>query len=94
MLIFHGLDHPGSIHPLVQINESAIHGDPGTGFETRFVNGVDKGDFSCGNCHYFVDGNACMQEDMKRMSKRPKHPNGNVVVDALDCCEYVSRVGK
>lgn len=76
------------------INESAIKGEPGTGFEPRIVGGVDKGPFECFNCEYFKNGNACNQEDMKKNSKKPRHANGMVVVSGPDCCEYVERLGK
>lgn len=79
---------------LVQINQSEIKGEPGTGFEKR----SNKGPFECGNCKYFSMKNghpgACNQEDMMRKSKQPRWPDGTVVIDALDCCEYVDRIGK
>jgi hypothetical protein len=72
------------------INISAIHGEEGTGFEKD----NNKGEFECGNCRYFANGNACTQKDMKAKSKQPRHPNGDVVVDEEDCCEFVDRIGK
>jgi hypothetical protein len=76
--------------PLVQINAAAVKGEPGTGFEKRAA----KGPFECGNCHYFKNGNACHEENMKKKSKQPRHKDGSVVVAADDCCEYVERVGR
>ena len=73
------------------INVSALKGEDRTGFEKR----GNKGPFECGNCEYFIRGeHACNQEDMKKYSKQPKWPNGTVVVDATDCCEYIERTGK
>lgn len=71
------------------INVKALKGEEGTGFEKR----GSKGPFQCSNCTYFVGGNACNQEDMKKLSKQPKWPDGTVVVDGPDCCEYVERKG-
>jgi hypothetical protein len=76
--------------PLVQINQSAIKGEPGTGFEKR----AGKGPFECGNCGYFKNGDACTQKDMKAKSKQPRHKNGDVIVAADDCCEFIERIGK
>jgi hypothetical protein len=72
------------------INLAAIRGEAGTGFEKAGT----KGEFECGNCHYFKNGNACVQKDMKEKSKEPRHPNGDVVVAEEDCCEYVDRIGQ
>jgi len=72
------------------INVKALKGEEGTGFEKR----GNKGSFECRNCEYFVNGNACNQEDMKRVSKQPRWPDGTVVVDGPDCCEYIERIGK
>lgn len=72
------------------INVKALKGEEGTGFEKRGT----KGPFECGNCEYFKGGNSCHQEDMMKRSRQPKWPDGSVKVDALDCCEYVERVGK
>jgi hypothetical protein len=72
------------------INIEAIRGEKNTGFEKR----GNKGPFNCGNCEYMRNGNACVQEDMKRYSKQPKWPDGSVVVEPEDCCEFVERVGK
>ena len=74
---------------LVHINQFAIKGEAGTGFEER----GNKGPFECGNCEYFKDG-SCGQKDMMAKSKRPKTANGRIKVDADDCCEYIERVGK
>ena len=70
------------------INQSAIKGEEGTGFEKR----GNKGPFECGNCTYFdaVNG-ACEQSDMVRISKQPRLSDGRPSVDAADCCEYVER---
>ena len=72
------------------INQSAIKGESGTGFEKA----GDKGEFECGNCKYFdaVNG-ACEQPDMVRLSKQPRLSDGRPSVDAEDCCEYVDRIG-
>lgn len=72
------------------INVKALKGEEGTGFEKR----GNKGDFNCRNCEYFVGGNACNQKDMMQRSKQPRWPDGTVKVEGLDCCEYVSRLGK
>jgi hypothetical protein len=80
-----------SPHDLVQINQAAIKGEPGTGFEKRGT----KGPFECGNCEYFdAVAGACDQWDMKTKSKQPKLDDGRVHVDAADCCEYVERVDR
>jgi hypothetical protein len=73
---------------LVHINQFAIKGEPGTGFEKR----GKKGEFTCRNCEYFKD-NSCGQKDMIAKSTQPLK-NGRRVVEPLDCCEYVDRVGK
>ena len=73
----------------MNINANAIRGEAGTGFEKR----GSKGPFECGNCSYMKNGDECHQEDMKKKSKEPRHPNGSVVVADEDCCEYVDRVG-
>jgi hypothetical protein len=73
---------------VVEINSASVKGEPGTGFEKR----AGKGPFECGNCEYFKEG--CTQKDMKKLSKQPRLPNGNVDVDADDCCEYVERKSK
>lgn len=70
------------------INASAIKGEKYTGFERA----GDKGPFRCGNCEYFKDGE-CRQTDMVKYSKQARK-NGNVVVGADDCCEYIDRKGK
>jgi hypothetical protein len=74
----------------VPINQEAIKGEKDTGFEKR----GSKGPFECGNCEYFKNGNACNQKDMKEKSKQPRWPDGTIVVDAADCCEFIERVGK
>ncbi len=74
---------------LVHINQFAIKGEPGTGFEER----GNKGPFECGNCEYFKS-NSCGQKDMMAKSKRTKLPNGRIKVGTDDCCEYIQRVGK
>ena len=71
------------------IDESAVKGEPGTGYEDP--NG--KGPFQCGNCEYFRD-NSCGQKTMMKVSKRPRTPEGRVKVKAEGCCEYVDRIGK
>jgi len=76
------------------INVSALKGEEGTGFEKR----GNKGPFECGNCEYFSMRNgspgACNQIDMMQRSKQPKWPDGTIVVDSRDCCEYIERIGK
>lgn len=76
---------------LVQMNQSAIKGEAGTGFEKR----SQKGPFECGNCEYFSGAaGACDQWDMKAKSKQPRLDDGRVVVAFDDCCEYIERMGK
>ncbi len=70
--------------------DGEIKGEPITGFEKR----GNRGPFECGNCTYFENGDACTQETMKEKSKQPRHPNGDVVVDADDCCEFIERKGR
>ena len=82
-----GRDRP----KLVQINSASIKGEPGTGFEKREEKGK-SGPFECANCEYFKEGNSCSQKDMKKLSKEPRHPNGNVKVTGADCCEYIDRL--
>ena len=65
-----------------KINSEAVQGEPGTGF--RDV----KQPLNCSTCKHFVDGNACDGKSMKKLSKQPRHPNGNVVVDKDDYCVY------
>lgn len=75
---------------MLEINQAAIHGEPGTGYE----NEDGKGEFSCRNCEYFqAKTSSCGQKDMMEKSKREKLPNGRVRVDARGCCEYVDRLG-
>jgi len=69
------------------INEKAIKGEEGTGYE-----GPEGGAFRCSNCEYFnstTDG--CKQEDMKKKSKRERLPSGDVLVQPGGCCEYIDR---
>jgi hypothetical protein len=73
---------------MIVLNQSAIKGEKGTGFEKR----GSKGPFECGNCEYFAD-NSCGQRDMKRLSKQPRTPDGRVQVSSDDCCEYIERLG-
>lgn len=75
------------------INAAAIKGEAGTGFESRIVDGVDRGPFECANCEYFNGTNACNQKDMMAKSKRDRHADGTVVTGPQDCCEYVDRKG-
>lgn len=76
---------------LVQINSANVKGEPGTGYESP--NG--KGPFECANCEYYRPSNSsCGQEDMLKLSKQPKTPDGRVTVDPKGCCEYVERLGK
>ena len=69
------------------VSEAEIRGEASTGFEKR----GKKGSFCCANCRYMEDG--CTQEEMKKFSEQPRLANGNVSVDAGDCCEYVWRRG-
>lgn len=72
------------------LNEKAIKGEKYTGFEKA----GDLGEFECGNCRYF-DGESCGQQDMMEYSKQPRVKGSRRVrVDAEDCCEYISRVGR
>lgn len=71
------------------INQSAIQGEPGTGYEP----GGDLGEFECENCEFFNAG-SCRQPDMMQKSKLPKSQDGGVQVDPEGCCEYVKRVGR
>jgi hypothetical protein len=73
----------------VEIEQSAVLGEPGTGYEDP----EGKGPFACSNCEYFKD-NSCGQKIMMAKSKRPKLPNGRVKVNAAGCCEYVHRIGR
>jgi hypothetical protein len=76
---------------LVHINQFAIKGQKGTGYEDPGT----KGEFSCRNCEYFRASNSsCGQRDMKEKSTNPKTSDGRVKVDPLGCCEYVEREGK
>ena len=71
------------------INEAAIKGEKGTGYE-----GPEGGLFRCGNCTYFnASSDSCGQKDMMEKSKRPKLPSGRVEVEADGCCEYIERKG-
>lgn len=70
------------------INQHAVRGEQGTGFEKR----GNLGPFQCSNCRYFSDG-LCRQEDMLRESRQPRR-DGQVEVDKEDCCEFIERVGK
>lgn len=80
--------NPEAEDPGLKVIESKhVKGEPGTGFEK----GAGRGKFECGNCAYFKNGNACTQEVMKEKSQQRRHENGDVVVDADDCCEYIER---
>ena len=78
------------------VHSSKIHGEPKTGFEKR----GKKGPFECGNCQFFradgpgKDSGSCGQEDMMKDSEYPKRKDGRVIVDDVDCCEFVDRIGK
>jgi hypothetical protein len=70
------------------IDQSAIKGEEGTGFEKR----ANKGPFECGNCEYFDSINgACEQSDMMKKSKQPRLSDGRPSVAWDDCCEFLSR---
>lgn len=74
----------------MEINQSAIHGEPQTGYE-----GPEKGPFECANCEYFrKSDNSCGQKDMMAHSKRAKLKDGRVKVEPKGCCEFVSRIGQ
>jgi hypothetical protein len=72
----------------VQINQQAVKGEPGTGYE-----GPEYGPFSCSTCEYFKD-NSCGQKDFMEKSKRPKTPEGRVKVEAEGCCVYHEAIEK
>lgn len=73
------------------INQFAIKGEEGTGYEDE----SGKGDFNCYNCEYVnLSTKSCGQKDMIKKSKRKKLPSGRVCVGALGCCEYVDRKGR
>ena len=75
---------------LVHINQFAIKGQKGTGYE-----GPDKGEFSCRNCEYFRASNSsCGQKDMMEKSVNSKTSDGRIKVDPLGCCEYIDREGR
>jgi transposase len=66
------------------IEEKEIHGEKGTGYA-----GPEDGPFRCSNCKYFnrqTDG--CSNKAMKKLSKRPRLPSGDVQVDPNGCCIY------
>lgn len=72
------------------VNQGSIGGEPGTGYE-----GPEGGEFECENCTHFDESTvSCGQKDMMAKSKRPRIPNGRVVVHPEGCCEYVDRIGK
>jgi hypothetical protein len=76
---------------LAQVNQSAIKGEQGTGFEKA----GNLGEFECENCFYFdAPAGACDQETMKSISNQPRLADGRVSVAGEDCCEYVKRIGK
>ena len=84
-----------SANTSTEINQSAIKGEPGTGYEDPMVDGKDMGDFFCDNCEYFdPDTTSCGQSDMMAKSKHPRIPrSGRVMVKAKGCCEYIDRSG-
>ena len=74
---------------VIHINEANVKGEPGTGYE-----GEDgKGEFECENCNFYEkDSFSCGQEDMMKVSKRPRVAGNNrVIVDPEGCCDYVDR---
>jgi hypothetical protein len=84
-------DELGSGHSkLVSINQAAVRGEPGTGYEAA----KNLGEFECENCKWFSKPGACNQKDMKAKSKQPRLPDGKVKVDPEGCCEYVWRIGR
>jgi hypothetical protein len=69
---------------LVQINQGAIKGEPGTGYE-----GPEDGPFSCSTCEYFqTKDSSCGQKDFMEKSKLPKTSEGRIKVAAEGCCVY------
>jgi hypothetical protein len=80
------------------INEHHILGERNTGFERE----GGKGEFECGNCHFFhalLGSNsgvgACDQTEMMIYSREPRVPGSHsILVHAEDCCEYVERIGR
>lgn len=76
---------------MVHINQAAVRGEPGTGYE----NPGKLGEFTCRNCEYFdTRSSSCGQKDMVRLSKRGRLPSGRVYVEPKGCCEYVNRMGR
>lgn len=73
---------------MADIDQSAVRGEPGTGFEKRGA----KGPFECGNCEYFKNDH-CRNKIMMARSKQPKGNDGSVLVAPQDCCEYIERLG-
>lgn len=66
------------------INQSAVHGEKGTGYA-----GPESGPFRCSNCEYFNRmTSGCSNAEMKELSTRKKLPSGDVEVDAGGCCIY------
>jgi hypothetical protein len=73
------------------VRQSAIKGEPGTGYESP----GDLGEFECENCRYFDErDNGCDQADMKAKSKRKRLRDGRILVEPEGCCEYVDRMGR
>ena len=76
---------------LAHVNQSAILGESGTGYEDP----EGMGEFECENCHYYeIGARACSQKDMMKHSKRKRTKQGWVKVDPEGCCEFVDRVGR
>jgi len=73
-----------------EVKQSSVLGEEGTGYE-----GPEGGPFECENCTFFdADTVSCGQKDMMAKSKRPKIPNGRVVVHPEGCCEWVDTIGE
>lgn len=76
------------------VDESAIRGEPNTGYE----NEKGLGEFECENCKFFHRSpdpkyGGCWEKNMMKYSRQPRLKDGHVKVEAEGCCEYVVRVG-
>lgn len=72
------------------INEAAVHGEKGTGYQAP-----KDGPFRCSNCEYFnASTDGCSGENMKKLSKLPTLPSGDVQVEAGAHCVYYEKKGR